>query len=101
VEQRVVREFTPDLEASERLVLKRVQDDGRGAALVLETLLPMPGEEMRVRPIHRPRRRQRAPALVDQAPHAVRIIYLPRHKNVEFVRKPDQPAIEPIRTRSS
>jgi hypothetical protein len=47
-----------------------------------------------MRPIHRPHRRHRAPGLVDQAPHAVRIIHLPRHKNVELVRKADQPPIE-------
>jgi hypothetical protein len=89
----------PDLGSDGPLILKRacpepvegfrMTEDGH---LPLKAMLPMPTKKMRMRPIHRPYRHQCAPSLVDQAPHAVRVIHLPRHKHVEIVRKADQPA---------
>jgi len=44
-------------------------------------MLPVPLQEMRMRPICRPQRRQRMAALVDHRPHAIRIVDLARNRD--------------------
>lgn len=61
---------------------------------MLETVLAMPGQEMRVRPFTRPGRSQCAAALVDDRSDAVDIVSLPGNQDLEIVLQADQAAVE-------
>jgi hypothetical protein len=50
---------------------------GSAPLLLLETVLSMPIQEMRMWPFGAPQRRERASRLIDKSSHRIRIIRLP------------------------
>ena len=68
------------------------------ARSVLEAVLAMPFQEMRMGALKRAAGRKRAGGFVDEGPNAFWVIDLPRNHNFELVRQADQPTIEhPVR----
>lgn len=66
--------------------------------LVLEAVLAMPGEELRMRPLGLAPRHQRLARGIDHCGDARRIIDLPRHQDLELVGQANQPPVkDPVR----
>src|SRR4051794_11665012 len=71
---------------------------GGRRALLLETVVAMPIQKMRVRMFRTPQRRKCATGLVDKCAHCVLVIRLPRNQYLQVIRQADQSAIEhPVR----
>ena len=60
----------------------------------LETILPVPVQKGRMRPVARRQRANHLAGVVDQALHAIAVIHVPRDDDVEIIAEANQPAIK-------
>ena len=68
------------------------------SASLLETVLPMPTQEVRMRTLERPLRGNCASAPIDEGAHAIGVVGAPGYQHVDIVRQTDQPPVEhPVR----
>jgi hypothetical protein len=65
---------------------------------MLEAVLAMPTQEMGMRTLKHPLRRNRASASVDEGSHSIGIIRLPGDQDLQIIRQADQaPVKHPVR----
>lgn len=63
-------------------------------ASLLEAVLPMPTQEVRMRTLERPLRGNCASAPIDEGAYATGIVGVPGDQHIEIVRQTDQPPVE-------